>query len=65
MPNQPPTGPGPEPWTSPATGSPDPGETELTPEEEPVTTGTLFLMVVFLMMIFGFWAMMYTTLLER
>ena len=51
--------------SAPATGSTDPAQTELAPEEEPVTTGTLFLMIVFLMMIFGFWAIMYTTLLNR
>lgn len=38
---------------------------ELPPEEEPVVTGTLFLMVILLMLIFGFWAMMYALLLER
>jgi len=37
----------------------------LAPEEEPVFTGTLFLMVVLLMLIFGFWVMMYITLLNR
>ena len=35
------------------------------PDEEPVFTGTLFLMVILLMLIFGFWAMMYATLLNR
>lgn len=50
---------------TPATGSADPDETELRPGEEPKTTGTLFLMIVFLMMIFGFWALMYSLLLER
>jgi hypothetical protein len=34
-------------------------------EEEPVTTGTLFLTLILLMMIFGFWAMMYGVLLQR
>lgn len=38
---------------------------DLPPEEEPVFTGTLFLMVLFLMLIFGFWGMMYVTLLNR
>lgn len=38
---------------------------ELRPEEEPVVTGTLFLMLLFLMMIFGFWAMMYLIMLNR
>lgn len=39
--------------------------TELGPDEEPTTTGTLFLMLVFLMLIFGFWVLMYVTLLDR
>ena len=34
-------------------------------EEEPVITGTLFLNTLILIMIFGFWVMMYLTLLER
>ena len=34
-------------------------------EEEPVITGTLFLNTLILIMIFGFWVMMYFTLLER
>lgn len=34
-------------------------------QEEPVTTGTVFLTLIFLMMIFGFWIMMYVTLLDR
>ena len=34
-------------------------------EEEPVITGTLFLNTLILIMIFGFWIMMYFTLLER
>lgn len=38
---------------------------ELAPDEEPTTTGTLFLMLIFLMLIFGFWAMMYMVLLNR
>lgn len=40
-------------------------EENLPPHEEPVFTGTLFLMVILLMLIFGFWAMMYATLLNR
>lgn len=47
------------------TGGNDPGDSELRPEEEPNTTGTLFLTVVLLMIIFGFWALMYLTLLNR
>jgi hypothetical protein len=43
-----------------------PGEAgQLAPEEEPVFTGTLFLMLILLMLIFGFWVMMYVTLLNR
>jgi hypothetical protein len=49
----------------PATGSADPRATELDAEEEPVTTGTLFLTLILLMLIFGFWAMMYGILLHR
>ncbi len=37
----------------------------LKPEEEPVVTGTLFMMLLFLMLIFGFWMMMYLILLNR
>lgn len=49
----------------PATGTDDSELTELKPEEEPNTTGTLFLTIIFLMFIFGFWVMMYLILLER
>ncbi len=38
---------------------------DLQPGEEPVVTGTLFLTLVFLMMIFGFWTLLYITLLNR
>lgn len=51
--------------TAPATGTADVRETELTPEEEPVTTGTLFLTVILLMIIAGFWVILYSRLLER
>lgn len=34
-------------------------------DEEPVVTGTIFLTLILLMMIFGFWAMMYVDLLNR
>jgi hypothetical protein len=30
-----------------------------------VATGTLFLMIIFLMLIFGIWAILYAMLLER
>lgn len=43
-----------------------PGElAEERPEEEPDVRGTLFFMVLLLLLIFGFWAMMYVTLLDR
>lgn len=51
--------------TTPSTGSTDPEQTELMPEEEPVVTGTLFLTLILLMLIFGFWIMMYFLLLNR
>ncbi|NJL28992.1 MAG: cytochrome c oxidase subunit 2A [Thermoanaerobaculia bacterium] len=34
-------------------------------KEEPVIAGTLFLTTLLLIMIFGFWAMMYVTLIHR
>ena len=34
-------------------------------EAEPVTTGTLFIMIVFLMALAGMWGIMYLMLLER
>jgi len=44
----------------------DPGREESdTEEEETRLPGTLFIMLVFLMLIFGTWAMMFKTLLER
>jgi hypothetical protein len=51
--------------TAPATGSTDPRETELTPEEEPVTTGTLFLTFLLLVIIGGVWVIVYRLLLTR
>lgn len=41
------------------------GPTELSPDEEPNTTGTLFIMILFLMAMGGLWAMMYFILLNR
>lgn len=35
------------------------------PEEEPTTTGTLFIMLLFLMALAGMWVLMYMVLLER
>jgi len=49
----------------PATGSASTEATELTKDQEPTVTGTLFLMAVFLMMIAGFWSMMYDMLIHR
>lgn len=49
----------------PATGAHDARATEMSQAEEPVTTGTLFLTLVLLMIIFGFWALMYNLLLNR
>ncbi|HEX5831321.1 MAG TPA: hypothetical protein VFY16_10100, partial [Gemmatimonadaceae bacterium] len=51
--------------SAPATGTADVRETELMPEEEPVTTGTLFLMVILLMIVAGFWVILYGRLLDR
>jgi hypothetical protein len=50
--------------TAPATGATDERETELATEEEPVTTGTLFLVTVMLAIIVGFWVTMYVRLLH-
>ncbi len=47
-----------------ATGSQD-SHDELPADQEPVVTGTVLLTMIFLMMIFGFWALMYVTLLNR
>lgn len=49
----------------PGTGSADPAGTELEPDEEPVTTGTLFIMLIFLMALAGLWGLMYLMLLSR
>lgn len=48
-----------------ATGTEDRRATELAEAEEPVTTGTLFLNLILLMIIFGFWVLLYSTLLDR
>ena len=45
--------------------SPEPGDGGLPPEEEPTTTGTLFIMILFLMALAGMWGIMYLTLLNR
>lgn len=51
--------------SAPATGSSDPQQTELTKEEEPVTTGTLFLTFILLVIIGGIWMVVYSLLLSR
>ena len=46
---------------------PAPGESaspELSPDEEPNTSGTLFIMILFLMALAGMWGIMYLTLLN-
>ena len=48
-----------------STGSDDPSATELNPEEEPRTTGTLFLVMIILMIIGAVWIIMYLRLLDR
>jgi hypothetical protein len=49
------------PLPAPPTGAP----TSIPEEEEPIATGTFFLMIVFLMLIAGVWAILYLTLLGR
>ena len=49
----------------PATGSDYPDEIELAPGEEPVTTGTLFLVMIILMIICAVWVIIYMRLLDR
>lgn len=51
--------------TAPATGAVDPYFTELAEGEEPVVVGTLFLSIVLLMIIAGFWVVIYTHLVGR
>lgn len=53
------------PLATPALGSADPRETHLQAVEEPSTTGTLFFTLFLLMIIAGFWAVMYYELLHR
>lgn len=50
---------------TPATGSNDPGKTELSREEEPIATGTLFLSMIILLIIAGTWVIMYLRVLEQ
>lgn len=48
-----------------STGSDDPEDTELSPEEEPVVIGTLFLSMLLLIGILGAWFVIYFTMLDR
>jgi hypothetical protein len=45
--------------------APNESHDELPADHEPVVTGTVLLTMIFLMMIFGFWALMYVTLINR
>ena len=49
----------------PATGSDYPEASDLRPGEEPTTTGTLFAVMVILMIIAAVWVIIYLRLLER
>jgi hypothetical protein len=50
---------------APVTGPVGPSQPELTPEEEPVVTGTLFLTMLILTVIGAVWIVMYSLLLHR
>lgn len=50
---------------TPAAGSDRPEETEIRPDEEPRATGTLFLVMIILMIIVAIWLIMYLRLLDR
>lgn len=50
---------------APAPGTNDSRATDLSPAEEPVVTGTLFLTFVLLVVIAGVWVVMYRLLLNR
>jgi hypothetical protein len=49
----------------PATGTDDPAATELAPDEEPTTTGTVFLTMILLMIIGGIWVIVYYRLITE
>jgi flagellar biogenesis protein FliO len=51
-------------WAN-TTGSDRPEDTELSPDEEPRATGTLFLVMIILMIIVAVWVIMYMRLLDR
>lgn len=50
---------------APGAGPADPAPTELTPGEEPVATGTLFLTILILMLIGAIWVIVYARLINR
>lgn len=50
---------------APDAGPADPAPTELTPGEEPVATGTLFLTILILMLIGAIWVIVYARLINR
>lgn len=50
---------------TPASGTADRKASELQPEEEPRTTGTLFLVMIILMIIVAIWVIMYLRLIDR
>ena len=43
----------------------EPGEAGLPADQEPVTTGTLVILMLFLMALGALWGLMYLVLLER
>ena len=51
--------------TPPTSSPPASEETGPSVDEDPVTTGTLFIMILFLMALAGLWVLMYLILLER
>ena len=53
------------PAQGPTPESEEPDEPGLAPGEEPTTTGTIFIMILFLMALAGMWGIMYLTLLNR
>lgn len=50
---------------APATGTDDPAATDLAPDEEPTTTGTVFLTMILLMIIGGIWVIVYYRLITE
>jgi hypothetical protein len=45
--------------------APESRDVRLAPEEEPRTTGTLVILILFLMALAAMWTLMYLVLLER